>query len=462
MDRPKVHVACVLCRKSKVKCDGKQPECSRCLDKGESCSYNHSPNELSKNLTKRQMERYASQFEVKLQEAMKTASFWKSKFIQLVSKIELDEITQTGSPHMRLHKDISMVGQGTVGDTASHNGQLSMLMETSHCGLYHTDPIGIDSELMHRILFISNRIARQYDVHGVRPFVDRFDCDLWDMACQNPLVNLSEEPLSKVVSLWECTVIFHSCAHSLSLPYYEGLLWNNVLQLMKHILWSRHGSLPSFLSPHVVGNLLIIGRMFGYKRKYGAASSCFAIASRLCDQYKTFLDSTLAYSALCLLFHDSKSVSERHIILNEADHLYYTSMPSVDSYYYEHPKNYYEWDENLDSAYTSTVLLMRLSSLLERSAQDQDISLSIRIFMQVHCAEVFITKNLCPSGMDWVEKCAQAFSRIECEDIKYGIYLLLSGLRVSKFSLHSNVTNCVTEVKKRMESMLSHHVLNYV
>ncbi|KAI8063819.1 hypothetical protein BC940DRAFT_218152, partial [Gongronella butleri] len=37
--RTKVTLACLLCRKKKVKCDGAQPTCSRCTAKGHVCEY---------------------------------------------------------------------------------------------------------------------------------------------------------------------------------------------------------------------------------------------------------------------------------------------------------------------------------------------------------------------------------------------------------------------------------------
>lgn len=41
--RVKVTLACVVCRKKKVKCDGIQPTCSRCHSMGFSCQYSDPP-----------------------------------------------------------------------------------------------------------------------------------------------------------------------------------------------------------------------------------------------------------------------------------------------------------------------------------------------------------------------------------------------------------------------------------
>lgn len=41
--RFKVTLACVVCRKKKVKCDGVQPACSRCNTMGISCEYTDPP-----------------------------------------------------------------------------------------------------------------------------------------------------------------------------------------------------------------------------------------------------------------------------------------------------------------------------------------------------------------------------------------------------------------------------------
>lgn len=41
--RVKVTLACVLCRKKKVKCDGIQPSCSRCQTIGNCCQYSEPP-----------------------------------------------------------------------------------------------------------------------------------------------------------------------------------------------------------------------------------------------------------------------------------------------------------------------------------------------------------------------------------------------------------------------------------
>lgn len=41
--RLKVTLACVVCRKKKVKCDGVQPACSRCNSMGISCEYTDPP-----------------------------------------------------------------------------------------------------------------------------------------------------------------------------------------------------------------------------------------------------------------------------------------------------------------------------------------------------------------------------------------------------------------------------------
>lgn len=41
--RVKVTLACVLCRKKKVKCDGVQPSCSRCRSIGNCCQYSEPP-----------------------------------------------------------------------------------------------------------------------------------------------------------------------------------------------------------------------------------------------------------------------------------------------------------------------------------------------------------------------------------------------------------------------------------
>ncbi|ORX44029.1 hypothetical protein DM01DRAFT_260316, partial [Hesseltinella vesiculosa] len=37
--RIKVTLACLMCRKKKVKCNGAQPNCSRCEAKGLDCEY---------------------------------------------------------------------------------------------------------------------------------------------------------------------------------------------------------------------------------------------------------------------------------------------------------------------------------------------------------------------------------------------------------------------------------------
>ncbi|KAI8078134.1 uncharacterized protein B0P05DRAFT_439380, partial [Gilbertella persicaria] len=39
----KVTLACVICRKKKVKCDGIQPTCSRCQSIGICCQYSDPP-----------------------------------------------------------------------------------------------------------------------------------------------------------------------------------------------------------------------------------------------------------------------------------------------------------------------------------------------------------------------------------------------------------------------------------
>lgn len=41
--RVKVTLACIVCRKKKVKCDGIQPTCSRCNSMGFSCEYSDPP-----------------------------------------------------------------------------------------------------------------------------------------------------------------------------------------------------------------------------------------------------------------------------------------------------------------------------------------------------------------------------------------------------------------------------------
>ncbi|ORZ10472.1 hypothetical protein BCR42DRAFT_357907, partial [Absidia repens] len=41
--RVKVTLACVICRKKKVKCDGNQPSCSRCIAMGISCEFSDPP-----------------------------------------------------------------------------------------------------------------------------------------------------------------------------------------------------------------------------------------------------------------------------------------------------------------------------------------------------------------------------------------------------------------------------------
>lgn len=41
--RVKVTLACVVCRKKKVKCDGIQPSCSRCNSMGLACEYSDPP-----------------------------------------------------------------------------------------------------------------------------------------------------------------------------------------------------------------------------------------------------------------------------------------------------------------------------------------------------------------------------------------------------------------------------------
>lgn len=41
--RVKVTLACVICRKKKVKCDGIQPSCSRCQSIGNCCQYSDPP-----------------------------------------------------------------------------------------------------------------------------------------------------------------------------------------------------------------------------------------------------------------------------------------------------------------------------------------------------------------------------------------------------------------------------------
>lgn len=41
--RVKVTLACVVCRKKKVKCDGVQPTCGRCRSNGFSCAYSDPP-----------------------------------------------------------------------------------------------------------------------------------------------------------------------------------------------------------------------------------------------------------------------------------------------------------------------------------------------------------------------------------------------------------------------------------
>lgn len=41
--RVKVTLACALCRKKKVKCDGIQPSCSRCKSIGNCCQYSEPP-----------------------------------------------------------------------------------------------------------------------------------------------------------------------------------------------------------------------------------------------------------------------------------------------------------------------------------------------------------------------------------------------------------------------------------
>lgn len=41
--RVKVTLACIVCRKKKVKCDGIQPSCSRCQSIGNCCEYSEPP-----------------------------------------------------------------------------------------------------------------------------------------------------------------------------------------------------------------------------------------------------------------------------------------------------------------------------------------------------------------------------------------------------------------------------------
>lgn len=41
--RVKVTLACTICRKKKVKCDGIQPTCSRCISIGNCCQYSDPP-----------------------------------------------------------------------------------------------------------------------------------------------------------------------------------------------------------------------------------------------------------------------------------------------------------------------------------------------------------------------------------------------------------------------------------
>lgn len=41
--RVKVTLACIVCRKKKVKCDGVQPSCSRCDSMGLPCEYSDPP-----------------------------------------------------------------------------------------------------------------------------------------------------------------------------------------------------------------------------------------------------------------------------------------------------------------------------------------------------------------------------------------------------------------------------------
>ena len=41
--RPGRHLACVLCRDRKVKCDGGKPSCDKCIKAGETCSYTINP-----------------------------------------------------------------------------------------------------------------------------------------------------------------------------------------------------------------------------------------------------------------------------------------------------------------------------------------------------------------------------------------------------------------------------------
>ncbi|CEJ05192.1 hypothetical protein RMCBS344292_19139 [Rhizopus microsporus] len=41
--RVKVTLACIVCRKKKVKCDGVQPSCSRCQSNGVECQYTDPP-----------------------------------------------------------------------------------------------------------------------------------------------------------------------------------------------------------------------------------------------------------------------------------------------------------------------------------------------------------------------------------------------------------------------------------
>lgn len=283
--RSRAKLACLNCRKSKIRCSGTFPSCDQCLKKGRECVYDVNKVVVRRNrseecrilISKLQMEIYAQKC---------IAEYWKRKFHQII-------------PHASIPK------------TPIKNNVLlfSLMKLNANVPPYEYIPLSYD------ILFLMNTI-KDYSVYLNTESVDlEFENvqSEWNLLALtiHPPNGFDHYSFSDLVHLWErCNIFMGPCLYC-PLPYQKYVLWQNASSLMKKILYGKELTMyPQYLHT-IVSVLLNMDRYYRFIDQYGAKNSCLLLAYHLASSASEWIPPRLMDTLKIELISASITPEER-------------------------------------------------------------------------------------------------------------------------------------------------------
>lgn len=433
--KSRVKKACVECRRLKMKCNGDKPNCTRCLEKGILCSYEH--NKFVKGTSVHVLNVEIKKYSKEIEEQKEQAQYWKTLYERIYPKFE----------HSPPETEMEFSFRPSEG----------IVFTNSHIDINKPCVSSNIDAFDYHVLVLCNRLINQYPMFGLH--VDQLSFEkahnLWIFLTQRVDTTMFHDfSFHKVVQMWEHCLLFLTAAFTFTQPEQETILWDNARMFMKYLIWERKESWPVYSIPYIVSNLTIMARMYHLKMMHGATMSCLLIAFDITQRAKENIHCAITYGVLLLLLMASPTSSDRNKWLNKAKdsmaqgqyEIHYIMAYCTSALNHE--------DRNADEMLTMSSMLLRLEQLLALPPFDEEYSATVKVYTQAIRAEISIRMGQYDIGMEWVRSCVEQYMTITDVGLMKITYIIVNTIAVSPFYINNNCTSTVREILKRVDELV--------